>query len=47
MPVQNREGLVQRRGQPPNRLPARVITIPIEPQQVETEVLQRIGFGLG
>ena len=44
MPVQNRQRLVQRRGQPQNRLPAWVITIPIEPQQVETEAVQRIGF---
>ena len=46
MPVQHRQRLVQWRGQSQNRLPLPVFAVPVEPQQVETESLQRIGFVL-
>lgn len=46
MPVQSRDRLVQWRGQSRNRLPLPVFTVPVEPQQVETEGLQRIGLVL-
>ncbi len=46
MPVRHGERLVQWRGQPRNRLPLPVFTVPVEPQQVETKSLQRIGLVL-
>jgi hypothetical protein len=46
-PVQDRERFVQRRGQPPNRPPLGVFTISVEPQPVESEALQRLGFARG
>ena len=46
MPVQHGQRLVQWCGQSQNRLPLPVFAVPVEPQQVETESLQRIALVL-